>query len=192
MQAEETSSTSPENPVLNNQQPEEQQGPPTVSKEELDRILRQHVWGAVGVGLVPIPLIDLVGLTSVQLNLLRKLAQVYHIPFFKDTVKNILSSLVGSALPVAIAPGVAASVAKIVPIFGQTAGVLAMPAVGGASTYALGRVFIQHFASGGTFLTFDPEAVKAYYAEMFKEGEQIATHVKQEREAQARKNDASE
>ncbi len=154
-----------------------------VPKEEVDKILRHHVWGAIGVGLVPVPLIDLVALTGVQLNMLRKLAKVYQIPFSKDIAKNISSSLAGSALPVAVAPGVAASVAKIIPIFGQTLGVVTMPIFAGAATYALGKVFTQHFASGGTFLTFDPEKVKDYYAEMFKEGEKVATEMKKDREA---------
>ncbi len=162
--------------------------PKEVPKEQLDAILRHHVWGAIGVGLVPIPLVDLVALTGVQLNLLRKLAKVYGLPFFKDTAKNILSSLAGGALPVAVAPGVAASVAKFIPIFGQTVGVVTMPIIAGAATYAVGKVFIQHFASGGTFLTFNPEKVKGYYAEMFKEGAKVAADIKQEREGKNAKS----
>ena len=43
----------------------------------------------------------------------------------------------------------------------------------GASTYAVGRVFIQHFESGGTFLTLDPDKVKAHYRAEFERGEQL-------------------
>jgi hypothetical protein len=50
-----------------------------------------------------------------------------------------------------------------------------MSIIGGASTYALGKVFIQHFESGGTFLDFDPEKVKEHFATLYKEGENIAT-----------------
>lgn len=70
-----------------------------------------------------------------------------------------------------------ASAAKAVPVIGQTAGVIAMPIVSGATTYAIGKVFIQHFASGGTFLTFNPEKVRDYYAEMFREGENVAADI---------------
>lgn len=157
--------------------------PIVVPKDELDKILRHHVWGAMGVGLIPIPLADLVALTGVQLNMLRKLANVYGVPFFKDAARNVLSSLIGSALPVAVAPGLAASITKFIPFIGQTAGVVAMPIVGGAATYAVGKVFIQHFASGGTFLTFDPEKVKEYYAEMFQEGKRVAADLKKEKDA---------
>jgi uncharacterized protein (DUF697 family) len=39
-------------------------------------------------------------------------------------------------------------------------GALTLPS---ASTYALGKVFTEHFESGGTFLTFDPEKARALY-----------------------------
>ena len=29
---------------------------------------------------------------------------------------------------------------------------------------SVGRVFIQHFASGGTFLDFDPESVRKHFS----------------------------
>jgi len=158
-----------------------------VPKDELDKLIRQHVYGAIGVSLVPLPIVDLVGLTGVQLNLLRVLAKKYEIPFLKDTVKNLLSVIVGSAAPVAVGVPLAASLGKFIPFLGETMAVITMPVVAGASTYAIGKVFIRHFASGGTFLTFNPEKVKAYYAEMFKEGEKVAVDVKKEKE-QAKKS----
>ncbi len=145
-----------------------------VSKEELDKLLRYHVYGSMAVGLIPIPVADFAGLTAIQLNLLRTLAKKYNVPFFKDTVKNILSSLVGGALPTLASVPLAVSLTKFVPAVGTVVGIVTMPIVAGATTYAIGRVFIQHFASGGTFLNFDPEEVKAFYAEMFSEGKKVA------------------
>ena len=46
----------------------------------------------------------------------------------------------------------------------------AMPAVNGAFSYAVGRVFIRHFESGGTFLDFDADKVRGYFNEQFREG----------------------
>jgi uncharacterized protein (DUF697 family) len=153
-----------------------------VSKAELDRIIRYHVWGTMGVGLIPMPVIDFLGITGVQINLVRVLAQKYHVRFLKDSARNIISTLLGSALPVAAATPLAVSLSKFIPIIGTTAGVVTMPLIAGAATYALGKVFIQHFASGGTFLTFDPDKVKAYYTEMLKEGEKVAAELKKEKE----------
>ena len=35
---------------------------------------------------------------------------------------------------------------------GQSTGAITMPVIAGASTYAIYKVFVQHFESGGTFL----------------------------------------
>ncbi len=146
-----------------------------MSKEELDKLIRRHVYTSMAVGLIPIPLADFAGVTLVQMNMLRVLAKKYSVPFSKDIVKNILSSLIGGAVPATLSAPLAASLSKLVPGIGTAAGVVTMPIIGGATTYAVGKVFAQHFASGGTFLTFDPQKVKDYYNEMFKEGRQVAS-----------------
>jgi len=146
-----------------------------VPKAKTDRILRHHVLASMGVGLIPFPIADFAGLTAVQLNLLRKLAKAYGIPFSKGIVKNTLASLIGGAVPIMASWPLTGSMLKGIPIIGQTVGIVTMPVIAGATTYAIGSVFVQHFASGGTFLTFDPEKVKDYYAEMFEEGKKIAS-----------------
>jgi hypothetical protein len=52
-----------------------------------------------------------------------------------------------------------------------------MPVVAGASTYAIGKVFYRHFASGGTFLSFDVDRARDYYQEQFKKGESIVSEM---------------
>jgi uncharacterized protein (DUF697 family) len=148
-----------------------------VTQKDIDKVVRNHTLGSMGVGLIPMPMVDIVALTGVQLNMLRKLAKLYNIPFSKDKVKHLVASLIGSGLSVSMS-GALASMLKAIPVVGQTSGALAMPALSGAITYAVGKVFIQHFASGGTFLDFDPETVRAYYAEMLKEGEKAVGDMK--------------
>ncbi|MBF0226399.1 MAG: DUF697 domain-containing protein [Desulfobacterales bacterium] len=148
---------------------------------DINNVLTKHVIGAMAVGLIPMPVIDLVALTGVQLNLVRKISQIYKIPFSQDKVKNILASLIGSGLSVTLSKAFA-SFLKVIPIIGQTTGVLAMPLLAGASTYAVGKVFIHHFESGGTFLNFNPETVKEYYEAMFKEGKKVVSNLKKNEE----------
>ena len=50
------------------------------------------------------------------------------------------------------------------------------------STWALGKVFIQHFESGGTFLDFDPEEVKEYFKAQFEEGREVAATLEPKRQ----------
>ncbi|MCP4117671.1 MAG: DUF697 domain-containing protein [Desulfobacteraceae bacterium] len=139
-----------------------------------NKTIQNHVLSAMGVGLVPIPLVDLLGITGVQINLIRKLASIYDVPYTNDKIKNVLTPLVGGAVPVLSATTMI-SLFKAIPIIGQTTGTLAVAITSGAVTYAVGKVFLQHFASGGTFLSFDPEKVRDYYESMVKEGRKKAS-----------------
>ncbi len=68
----------------------------------------------------------------------------------------------GKAISASISGRLLSSFTKFIPDIGQTVGTAATPVLNGTFTYAVGRVFDRHFASGGTFLTFDPEKEKEY------------------------------
>jgi hypothetical protein len=55
----------------------------------------------------------------------------------------------------------------------------------GASTYALGRIFIQHFNSGGTFLTFDAEKVQEHFRQLYAEGTKLAAEMESSKPEEA-------
>jgi uncharacterized protein (DUF697 family) len=149
------------------------------SEEEVSKLIRHHVYGSMAIGLVPLPMVDFLGITGVQLNMIRKMAKFYDIPFSKDMAKNLIISLIGGAMPISASYPFASSV-KLIPIVGQSIGAVSMPVIAGASTFAVGKVFYRHFASGGTFLTFDPEKARAYYEEMFHKGKNFVKGVKAE------------
>ncbi len=146
-------------------------------KDETDMIIWRHMYASMGISLIPVPLLDFAGLTAIQINMVKKLAKAHGIPFSRNKTVNILVSLLGGMFPTFHAAPLAASVIKIVPAMGQVAGAAAMPALAGASTYAIGKVFdrhMQHFASGETT---DYEKIKEYHTEMLKQGEEIASEM---------------
>jgi len=118
-------------------------------------MIKNHMYGAMGIGLIPLPVVDFLALTGIQIRLLYKLSKFYGVDFSKDKAKNIISALIGSFVPVATA-GPIASMIKIVPIIGQVTSALTMLVTGGACTYALGNVFVQHFSLGVPFLISIP------------------------------------
>ncbi len=146
-------------------------------KDSANKTIQNHVLSAMGVGLIPIPVIDLLGISGVQINLVRKLANIYEVPFNRDRVKNILTPLVGGAIPV-LSASTMLSLFKAIPVIGQITGALTISISSGAVTYAVGKVFLQHFASGGTFLSFDPDKVREYYEAMVEEGRTVAADLK--------------
>jgi uncharacterized protein (DUF697 family) len=138
-----------------------------VGKEAVaEEIVHSYLGWSAGAGFIPIPLVDVAAIATVELKMLDSLAKLYDVPFKRDAAKSIIGALAGGFGTGALAP-LAASLVKIIPIVGPLAGALTEPAVAAAATYALGRVFIQHFESGGTFLDFNPEAVRDHYRREF-------------------------
>jgi uncharacterized protein (DUF697 family) len=136
-----------------------------VSTKASHSIHRHMIAGGVA-GALPFPWVGLASLTAVQLNLLRHLASIYDTKFSDEVGKSAIAALVGSDFSI----GISSSLARLVP--GPT-GVIASVAggvMGAASTFALGKIFVQHFESGNTFLTFDPEKVRAHYQQLYEKG----------------------
>ncbi len=129
---------------------------------EAQETVKKYMLGALGVGVVPLPLVDLAVLSGIQLKMLHSLAKIYDVEFSAQFGKSLIASLAGG--------GGSISLYGLITPLGRIASMAGMAFFGGASTYAIGRVFIQDLESGGTFLTLDPEKVKSYYAEQFEEG----------------------
>lgn len=142
-----------------------------------EKVIRNYAYGSVAVGFVPIPLVDLVALTVLQLKLIKKLSIFYGVPFSQEKSRNIIASLAGASVPLGLTRGVC-SMLKIVPLVGISATVVSMTILSAASTYALGKIFVRHFESGGTFLNFDLAKNKDYYEEEVKKGKAVAEKMK--------------
>lgn len=144
-----------------------------------DKLIRNHAMVAAGIGLIPLPVLDGIALTGMQLKLLKSLGDLYGQNFSEEYVKKIIASLISGYAPLQMAP-VFASAIKIVPFLGQAAGALSMATLGAGITYGIGKVFVQHFESGGTFLNFDPQKTKEYFKSQFKVGTKLAVTPKSE------------
>jgi uncharacterized protein (DUF697 family) len=144
------------------------QGDPAAA---LNIIKRNALW-AMGVGLVPLPVLDVVGVSAIQLKMVSELAGHHRVPFSETDARSLIGALVSGIGSVAVA-GVALSLLKFVPLVGQTAAAVAMPATMGAATYAMGKVFMRHFGGGGTLRDLDTEAVREYFRQEFEAAKEI-------------------
>jgi uncharacterized protein (DUF697 family) len=93
--------------------------------------------------------------------MLRRISQIYSMPFAENRGKALIASLAGSMIPASSGIG-AASILKSVPLVGTAISAIAMPALSAGATYAIGMTFIQHFASGGTLLDFNPRHYRGF------------------------------
>jgi len=132
-------------------------------KDEAKKIIKRSTLYAAGLGFIPIPLLDAVSITGIQIWMIRDIAKVYSVPFKRHVAKSFIGSLVGNVG--------AMSIVKFVPGVGSLLGGTTVSVGAATATYALGQVFMEHFSQGGTLLDFDPIKSRAYFQKLYQEHE---------------------
>ncbi len=134
---------------------------PEEREAQATKLVERYALWSGAAGLVPVPVIDVALVGGIQLDMLRRLATLYDVPFSDDWGKSVLASLAGSLIPASSGMGVASAL-KSVPVIGTGVGILTMSGVSAGATYLIGKVFMQHFATGGTLLDFNPPDYKEF------------------------------
>jgi uncharacterized protein (DUF697 family) len=114
--------------------------------------------------LIPFVAVDFAAIAGVEYKMLGSLANVYGVEFDSDRARAIVAALMGAYASKRLGLGFGSSMLKSVPVVGTMIGTVSVPICAAGLTWAIGRVFMQHFASGGTFLSFDPEKVRSHFA----------------------------
>jgi uncharacterized protein (DUF697 family) len=126
----------------------------------LQLVDRLSLWSGAA-GLIPLPLVDVAAVGGVQFYMLRRLSEIYGVPFSDNRGRSILASVAGAVIPASAST----SVIKSLPGIGTVIGALTMPVVSAGATWVIGKLFIQHFASGGTLLDFNPSDYREFIKE---------------------------
>lgn len=148
-------------------------------EQQARKIVKNYMWWSMGAGLIPVPFVDLIAVSGVQLKMLAEVSKIYGIEFQETRGKALVASLIGYVVPNTLSFGSVGSLLKAIPLVGQLMGTPSMVLFCGASTYALGKVFVQHFESGGTFLSFDPAKMKEHFKQEFEEGSKLAADLQE-------------
>lgn len=143
-----------------------------------DDIIRNHVLLSLGAGFVPVPLLDLVAVSAVQLDMCRLLAKNYNIEFKEELGKSVISSIAGTAVA-----RYGASLAKTIPGIGSILGGISMSALSGATTFAIGQVFKRHFGGGGDLFDFNLDKAKKIFEQELEKGKKVAQELEKMRHA---------
>jgi len=128
---------------------------------EAARVISSAVKWSAGAAIVPVPYLDLMALGAVQVKMVRDLAQIYGLEADGETLKGVISALLGTLAPAAISGGLLGSALKVMPVGGTIVGSVGLAAFGSAATYAIGKIFVTHFEKGGTLKSFSAEAIEA-------------------------------
>jgi len=116
-------------------------------------------WSAAA-GFIPVPYVDLAGLAAVQVKMVSDLTRLYGKTVKQEAIKTTVATLLGTLTTAGLAAPFAFTTVKIIPGLGSFAGGVSMGALGAAATYAVGKVFVNHFEGGGTLSNFDVDKVK--------------------------------
>lgn len=145
-----------------------------------ENCIKNHVIAAMGVGLIPSGLVDVIGITVIEVKLIRDLAVIYKFPVPNKLVAyKIFISLVGS-LGVVYFSSRMHSAFKGVPLVGHAVYVGLLSATGGAAVYAVGKIFQEHYRSDGSFLSKDNKYIRDYFKEKYQEGKGAVTNYTKE------------
>ncbi|MGB1242334.1 MAG: DUF697 domain-containing protein [Chitinophagales bacterium] len=144
-------------------------------KDKAEDIVNHNIFMSMGAGTLPIPFVDVIAVTSVQMSMLKDLCELYDVRFSENLAKNAITALAGTSLA-----RLGASAVKTIPGFGTFFGSVSMAILSGASTYALGQVFITNLEGGRTILDFDLEEGKNLFARAFEEGKEYVSNLDKE------------
>lgn len=140
-------------------------------------IVHRNVLWTLGACFVPIPAVDLIAITAVQVKMMAELSALYGAPFREGLARKLVVSLMTSVGGLAVGTVIAVSLGKLVPGVGQILGFASLQLFSGAFTHATGRVYIMHLETGGTLLDLDPRAVRDHFRREFAAGKQVASHL---------------
>ena len=145
---------------------------------EADELIKKHALLAAGAGLIPVPIVDFVGIMTAQLQMTKHLCGIYGIAYREEQSKAVLSALSSTALAL-----VGASLVKSIPLFGSIVGGVSASVLAGAATYASGEVLREHFSEGGVLDDLRIEDFKSYYKMQFERGKELIAQWQDERDA---------
>jgi len=146
-------------------------------EEQVDKIIQNHVLYSMGLGIIPIPLVDIAGVTATQLDMLSQLGGVYGKNFSDISGKSFIASTAGATFA-----RLGASFIKAIPGIGSIIGGVSMSIMSGASTYAIGQVAHRFFRDGLELEDIDADLAKSIYQEEFEKGKKVASDLKDKKE----------
>jgi uncharacterized protein (DUF697 family) len=156
-------------------------------EEQIDKIINNHVLYSMGLGIIPIPLVDIAAVTATQLDMLSQIGGVHGKNFSDISGKSFIASTAGATFA-----RLGASFIKAIPGIGSLLGGVSMSIMSGASTYAIGQVAHRFFRDGLELEDIDADLAKSIYEEEFEKGKKVASDLKAKKDNDTEETDSSE
>lgn len=138
-----------------------------------DPIVMGHAMAAAGGDLVPIPMAGAVAASTVQARMLSRLGRLYGVEWDRRAYAE-LTAAIGAGTVAKVAAGVGLrQLAKLLPVYGQTAGTAASAAASFAVTYALGKAAVSYL-HGRRLGTADRSGIADAYQQALRDAFRMA------------------
>lgn len=134
------------------------------------QLVIDNALNAALVGIIPIPLIDVLLVGAIQLKMINELCLSYDTRFSKYLSEAILLSLLGGSATMVFdhLNGTIINVAWL-----KVFNTVGIGLVGGAVTYAIGQFFLQHLEKGGTLIDIDLKNSTESLTQLYEEGKNV-------------------
>ncbi len=142
------------------------------SEKETDKIIADHVGFGMIAGAIPIPVLDIVAVSAIQLDMIKQLAKKYEIDFDDEIGKSLVTSILGSAVGTSLGRA-GASAVKAIPGIGTVLGIGSQVVISGITTFAIGHIFNNHFSNHQPLEEFNFNDVKNAFDELMKKGQEF-------------------
>jgi len=140
---------------------------------EANPVIMGHAMAAAGSDIVPVPFAGAIAVTTIQARMLSRLGKLYGLDWDRRAYAELGTALgVGTLARVASSLGIR-QLAKLVPVYGQTAGAAASAAASFAVTYALGKA-AAFYLRGRRRGSLDRSAIAKVYRDSLGEAFRVA------------------
>ncbi len=147
-------------------------------KDKAEKIIRNHVLWALGISAVPVPFIDVVGVTFIQLDMLKQLSRLYKVDYDANKGKMLITSLVGTSLV-----GSLAASGRVIGEYGRAVSWASTILLQGALTYALGQIYLSSLEEGcRSILDLDLDKAGEFFDDVVEKGKEYVEQLVREKE----------
>jgi uncharacterized protein (DUF697 family) len=119
------------------------------------KIVHRYMAISAGAALIPVAGLDVAALAGIHVGLIKQLCEHYDVDFTEHTARNVLIGVAASIVPGMVGTILGRKILGMLPLTNALFGWALMSAGSAAFSYAIGRLFIEHFEGGGTLLSFD-------------------------------------
>ena len=113
---------------------------------------RHAAYSAIG-GMIPLPLVNVAGITASIVRMVKVLSAHYGVPFEHDRARSIVIGLAMGLFPTGLGAITTSSLFSVVP-GANVIGMVTSSVVAAGCTRTIGRIFVEHFENGATLADF--------------------------------------